>query len=141
MAIQPIEATVRTHDGAAVIDLKGEIDASGESALNAAYAGAIAGKPGLVMLNFSGVTYMNSTGIALIVGQEVGRAQQRGGAPEHELLEVPRAIGRSLGRLVAQRNLRLHPRPIVRFDDGHKPRSTEPGGLVAWSLRPPPPAR
>lgn len=68
MAIQPIEATVRTHDGAAVIDLKGEIDASGESALNAAYAGAIAGKPGLVMLNFSGVTYMNSTGIALIVG-------------------------------------------------------------------------
>jgi anti-anti-sigma factor len=68
MAIQPIEATVRTHDGAAVIDLKGEIDASGESALNAAYASAIAGKPALVMLNFSDVTYMNSTGIALIVG-------------------------------------------------------------------------
>lgn len=68
MPIQPIEATVRTHAGAAVIDLKGEIDASGETELNTAYAAAVAAQPALVMLNFTNVTYMNSTGIALIVG-------------------------------------------------------------------------
>jgi anti-anti-sigma factor len=68
MPIQPVKASVRVQGAAAIIDLHGEIDASGEATLNAAYAEAIAAKPALVMLNFSNVTYMNSTGIALIVG-------------------------------------------------------------------------
>ena len=36
--------------------------------MNAAYAAATATDPASVLLNFSGVEYINSTGIALIVG-------------------------------------------------------------------------
>jgi anti-anti-sigma factor len=59
---------VRQETGVAIIDLRGEIDSFGEEALNQAYseAGRLTGKA--VLLNFSGVDYINSTGIALIVG-------------------------------------------------------------------------
>ncbi len=64
-----LEASVRrTPDGGAVVDLRGEIDGFAEEALNAAYAEAEAGDPGAILLNFEGVDYINSTGIALIVG-------------------------------------------------------------------------
>ena len=68
MAILPFEAGVRRAPGAAIIDLRGEIDGFSEEALNAAYAEAAAQSAGSVLLNFGGVTYINSTGIALIVG-------------------------------------------------------------------------
>ena len=68
MPDKPLEATVRPASGVAIIDLHGEIDAFGEAALNAAYAEANRGGPGAILLNFSGVDYINSTGIALIVG-------------------------------------------------------------------------
>jgi len=62
------EATVRQTDKAAIIDLRGLIDGGAEQALNAAYAAATATNPASVLLNFSDVEYINSTGIALIVG-------------------------------------------------------------------------
>jgi anti-anti-sigma factor len=62
------EAKVRQHDGVAVIDLYGEINGAADDLLNRAYAEAVSGKPGNVLLNFAGVDYINSTGIALIVG-------------------------------------------------------------------------
>ena len=72
MPAQPFEAHVRQEAGAqppaAVIDLRGEINAAAESALNAAYAAAELGNPPVVVLNFGAVSYINSTGIALIVG-------------------------------------------------------------------------
>lgn len=64
----PFAAAVRQEDGAAVIDLSGEIDGFAEEAINAAYAEAQATKPASVILNFGDVSYINSTGIALIVG-------------------------------------------------------------------------
>lgn len=63
-----LTATVRHSNGVTIIDLKGEINAFGDAAINAAYAEASAAKPHALILNFSGVDYINSTGIALIVG-------------------------------------------------------------------------
>ena len=62
------EATVRQTPNAVIIDLRGLIDGGAEQALNAAYATATATNPAAVLLNFSNVEYINSTGIALIVG-------------------------------------------------------------------------
>jgi anti-anti-sigma factor len=68
MPPKQLEARVRHQHGTAVIDLNGEINAFGSEALNAAYAEAERDNPALVLLNFSEVDYINSTGIALIVG-------------------------------------------------------------------------
>jgi anti-anti-sigma factor len=59
---------VRHRPGAAVIDLHGEIDAFAEGNLNVAYAQAEEQGADVILLNFSDVGYINSTGIALIVG-------------------------------------------------------------------------
>jgi anti-anti-sigma factor len=61
-------ATVRRPEGMAIIDLHGEINAFAEPALNAAYDKVLASDPATIILNFSDVSYINSTGIALIVG-------------------------------------------------------------------------
>lgn len=63
-----LETDVRRRAGVALIDLAGDIDGSAEEALNAAYAEATTGSPPAVLLNFGRVDYINSTGIALIVG-------------------------------------------------------------------------
>jgi anti-sigma B factor antagonist len=61
-------AEVRQHDGTGVIDLHGEINLGADQALIAAYESAARGDPETVVLNFAQVDYINSTGIALIVG-------------------------------------------------------------------------
>ena len=66
--IQQLEAQVRDQNGTAVVMLSGEINSSAEATLNAAYDQAIQISPDSVLLNFQGVDYINSTGIALIVG-------------------------------------------------------------------------
>jgi anti-anti-sigma factor len=77
MAAKTLEASVRRPhgvnsapgaDSVAIIDLRGEINASAEGTLNAAYAEAGRWNPTAIVLNFCGVDYINSTGIALIVG-------------------------------------------------------------------------
>jgi anti-sigma B factor antagonist len=59
---------VRHQNGRAVIELQGEINGTAEAALNAAYAQAEQSSPTAVLLNFQKIVYINSTGIALIVG-------------------------------------------------------------------------
>jgi len=63
------EATTRTLPGAAVIELSGEIDGSAGAVLTDAYGQAVTPEadPATVVLDFSAVDYINSTGIALIV--------------------------------------------------------------------------
>jgi anti-anti-sigma factor len=68
MPAKHLEATVRQEPGVAVIDLTGEINGFAQEALDAAYAGAEAKNPDAILLNFEDVDYINSTGIALIVG-------------------------------------------------------------------------
>lgn len=68
MPARKFEAAVRRRPGVAVVDLHGDINLAAEEVLNAAYIEAEAQAPDAIVLNFAGVEYMNSTGIALIVG-------------------------------------------------------------------------
>src|SRR5918911_351949 len=68
IAVKPFEAGVRFRPGVAIVDLHGELDATGEDALNAAYAEASSRSPDTILLNFTDVTFMDATGLALIVG-------------------------------------------------------------------------
>ena len=77
MATKALEASVRQQGSVAVIDLRGEIDSFGEAALNDAYTEAERREPAAVLLNFAAVDYINSTGIALIVGL-LARARKTG---------------------------------------------------------------
>ena len=77
MAAGELRAAVRERDGVAVIDLVGDVNASAEEALNDAYARATASRLGAVALNFERADYINSTGIALIVGL-LAQARTRG---------------------------------------------------------------
>jgi anti-anti-sigma factor len=64
----PLTATVRTNGQVAVIDMAGDIDSFADVALDQAYAAAEGTDLPAVLLNFVNVGYINSTGIALIVG-------------------------------------------------------------------------
>ncbi len=72
MPIKKFEATLREPllhlKNAVIIDLHGEINGSVEAVLTMAYDKAELQEPATIVLNFSDVDYMNSTGIALIVG-------------------------------------------------------------------------
>jgi len=70
MVAAAFSANVRpapTKPDIAVIDLRGEIDGSADLALDSAYAEAERQNTEAILLNFTGVDYINSTGIALIV--------------------------------------------------------------------------
>jgi anti-anti-sigma factor len=68
MLAKQLDVKVRQQPSAAIIDLHGEINAFAEQTLNAAYAEAERNDPEVILLNFSDVEYINSNGIALIVG-------------------------------------------------------------------------
>ena len=61
----PFSAETRITGGTTVIDLTGDIDRNAKEALEGAYSRGAAEGP--VILNFSDVDYINSTGIAVIV--------------------------------------------------------------------------
>lgn len=61
-------ARVRGQPGLAAIDMAGDINAFAEEEITRAFAEAESLNPNLIVLNFGGVEYINSTGIALIVG-------------------------------------------------------------------------
>ncbi len=77
MATKQLEGSVRISPGSAVIDLKGEINSSGEAALTALYDQAVRDSTSTILLNFRNVDYINSTGIALIVSL-MARARKEG---------------------------------------------------------------
>lgn len=72
MPAKKFEATLREPmlhlKNAVIIDLHGEINGTVEAGLTAAYDQAETHKPETIILNFTDVDYINSTGIALIVG-------------------------------------------------------------------------
>jgi anti-anti-sigma factor len=63
----PFEAMNRRNGATTVIDLEGDVNRSAQAALDAVFEEAMTGASRLV-LNFTAVDYINSTGIALIVG-------------------------------------------------------------------------
>lgn len=84
-------------DGVAVIDISGEVTAACERTLMSAYEEAAAGGAHAVVLNFSGLQYMNSGGIGMLVTLLVRANRQRQqlaavGLSEHyrQILELTR---------------------------------------------------
>ena len=93
------ESLVRYHGGTAVVDLPPQIDSTAEHALNGAYAEAVTHGSKTVLLNFAGVEFLSSTGIALIVGilaraRKDGRAIRASGLSDHyrEIFEITRLV-------------------------------------------------
>jgi anti-anti-sigma factor len=81
-------AELRREDGVAVLDLAGDVSATAEQGLREAYE-LVEGEP-VVVLDFSAVDYINSTGIALIVGV-LAQAQARGLAEHYrEIFRITR---------------------------------------------------
>jgi anti-anti-sigma factor len=66
--VNAFRAEARRRDELSVIDLFGDIDGFADAALDEAYSEAEQFDTSATMLNFSKVGYINSTGIALIVG-------------------------------------------------------------------------
>ena len=71
---EALEVQVVTDAGAARLALAGEIDRDADGALGSAYDEAVGTGATSIRLDFSDVSYINSTGIALIVGL-LGRAR------------------------------------------------------------------
>jgi anti-sigma B factor antagonist len=93
------DVSVRRQPRAAIVELHGEINAGAEARLNAAYSQAEQQDPEVILLNFERVDYINSTGIALIVGllARARKSQRRlvaCGLSEHyrEIFEITRLI-------------------------------------------------
>jgi anti-anti-sigma factor len=97
MSTTGFAAGVRPAAGRTVIDLHGQIDGSAKDDLGAVYEEAAQGGAEAILLNFGDVEYINSTGIALIVGL-LGRARAEGrnlaacGLSDHyrEIFEITR---------------------------------------------------
>lgn len=68
MATGLVEVRVRHLTALAVLDLGGDITSQAQQDLAAAYDKAVEIDPSAVLLNFTAVSYINSTGIALLVG-------------------------------------------------------------------------
>lgn len=68
MTSKPFEASIRQQPGVVTVDLHGEINSFAETKLNSIYEEASSNNPEIIALNFTDVLYINSTGIALIVG-------------------------------------------------------------------------
>jgi anti-sigma B factor antagonist len=69
----------RINDAASIIDIQGEVSAFAEKVLMEAYTEASTPTTRAIILNFSGLEYMNSSGIGLIVTLliRVNRQKQR----------------------------------------------------------------
>lgn len=67
MSVHECEVRVRQRRGFAVLDMTGDMNAAAEQVLNAGYEEAARASSDIA-LNFGEVDYINSTGIALIVG-------------------------------------------------------------------------
>ena len=72
--IQRFTVTTRTEGDSVVLDLAGDINAFAGDDHESATDGALAGTPQRMVLNFEQTSFINSTGIALIVGL-LGRAR------------------------------------------------------------------
>jgi anti-sigma B factor antagonist len=68
MSLDKVSMNVRpVNERASIIDIYGQVTATAEDVLMAAYAQASSGETRYIILNFSGLDYMNSSGIGLLV--------------------------------------------------------------------------
>jgi len=69
-----MNTSVATHDGATVLTVAGEVDLATAPALETAIEGVLATKPGTLIIDLSGVSFLASAGMAALVA-----AHQRAG--------------------------------------------------------------
>ena len=67
MRVQLFETHLRQYENIVIIDLNGELNANAEAGLNQVFYQALDFHPKVILLNFRQVSFINSTGIALIV--------------------------------------------------------------------------
>jgi len=98
MPFQAFDSHIRKEGDTAIIDLQGEINGLAEAGLNHAYTQAEV-NASTIVLNFSQVDYINSTGIALIVGLLARARKERktlavyGLSPHYrEIFEITRLV-------------------------------------------------
>lgn len=109
------------HDaGALVLDLHGDLDGGATGRMQQMQAQAAELAPSVLVLNFAGLGYMNSTGIALIVGlladaRRFGTDVRVCGLSDHyrHIFEITR-----LADFVS-----FHPDEHTAVDDQHSPTS------------------
>lgn len=116
MTPQSLETMLRDSAQGPVIELSGEIDGRAQEALSSAYAEAP--HEGRLLLDFSAVDYINSTGIALLVGLLArARAEHRevaaAGLSDHyrEIFEITR-IADFMTILTDQSSISTHQQEI-----------------------------
>ena len=63
-----LELTIRHDDGVLALDMHGDLDGGATDQMKQAQTTAAEVAPRVLVLNFADLGYMNSTGIALIVG-------------------------------------------------------------------------
>ncbi|MCE7982505.1 MAG: anti-sigma factor antagonist [Caldilinea sp. CFX5] len=62
-----LQTNVRMHNPIGIIDIRGEVNDAAETALMNAFHTASDNGAKIILLNFSGLDYMNSAGIGLLV--------------------------------------------------------------------------
>jgi anti-sigma B factor antagonist len=67
----------KVNESTSVVDIKGDITAAAEDELTAAYNDASTDRTRAIILNFTGLEYMNSSGIGLLVTLLVRANRQR----------------------------------------------------------------
>ena len=104
MAKANVTVTVRkAGDFVSILDIKGEVTAFAENVLMDAYTQVTSGNARIIVLNFNGLEYMNSSGIGLLVTLLIRANRQKQrlltyGLSEHyrnifELTRLNEAIG------------------------------------------------
>jgi len=82
----------RAGDAVAIVDIKGEVTAACEPVLMSAYEAAGGGETSRLVLNFTGLEYMNSGGIGMLVTLLVRANRQRQQLAAYGLSEHYREI-------------------------------------------------
>ena len=86
--MNPFEAAMRNSGDTVVVDMSGLLDRSADQVLGDTFGRALASGAETIVLNFTAVEYINSTGIALVVAslaraRAVGRDVRAYGLTEH----------------------------------------------------------
>lgn len=99
MLSKEIKVELRTAGSAAIIDLQGDVNASGEGVIKRAYRSATEGGAENVLFNLEGAEYINTSGIAVLIGiimeaQQAGQKMLVYGVSQHyrkifELVRLP----------------------------------------------------
>ncbi len=67
-----LKASVRKQDDIAIIDMKGEVTSFGDETINSAVNVTVKEGVQKIVFNFTDVSYINSSGIAILIGIVTG---------------------------------------------------------------------